>query len=382
MDRIYSPNYPQLYEPRQQCVYFVVPADATTCEFEVDLVTFNLEDSGKDFSDDPQQRAKCVKDFFQLPDRKRICGHVIFRRMYQFPKYHNRISMLYFHSDDQIEDKGYEIVVRQLPNTCNNTVGNNQNVYTISDPNLPFNPPTPVFTFNNASGLQPLNPSLPPNAFNFRSSASVPGRKSTAFASQLPGFLNDPRNVDSSGTIPLYFANGSLATRIPPLKPVDMIPFLKKGKTFVQKGSTGLDGKSVFAAIKSPLELNHILSNRFPESSLFGSKIQPSVISPRSDRLIDPASSMQLLPSYGCDQTVTREIEYIRSPNFPSNYPPVTRCIYSINKAANSVCQVRLHILTLDLEYTAGCKNDYLQIETTGEKLCGRSSQPETKGKK
>ena len=89
--------------------------------------------------------------------------------------------------------------------------------------------------------------------------------------------------------------------------------------------------------------------------------------------------SVQLQPTYNCDQVLSRNVEYIRSPNFPSNYPPVTRCIYSILKADNSVCQVRLQILSMDMEYTQGCKNDYFQIETTGERMCGRFSQPETR---
>ena len=364
--------------------------DTNTCEFELDLVQFTIEDSGKE--DDP--RGKCVKDFFQLPDRMRICGHVTFRKLFQFPKYHDRISMFYFHSDDQIENQGYEIVVKQIPNSCKNMTINNQNVYTVSDPNLPYNPPTPVFTYNNNSGLQPLNPvastfGFNPSPYDINRGKTITGieGKTSVIASQLPNFLNDPRNVDSSGTIPLYFANGTLATRIPPLKPVDMITFLKKGKTFVQKGSSGFDGKNLFTSIKTPNEWRDVLANRYPQSEIsrtFDSSDR--LISPRSDRTIsreaDPIlSPLQMQPTYNCDQVVTRPIEYIRSPNFPSNYPTVTRCIYSILKTDNTVCQVRLHVLSFDLEYTNGCKNDYLQVETTGEKLCGRFSQPETRGK-
>ena len=33
----------------------------------------------------------------------------------------------------------------------------------------------------------------------------------------------------------------------------------------------------------------------------------------------------------------------------------------------------------MDLEYTTGCKSDYFLLETTGEKICGHLSQPETR---
>ena len=141
------------------------------------------------------------------------------------------------------------------------TPGNNQNVY-VNDPNLRYNP-TPIYTYHNSTGYEPYNPNRypqpqPPVFTQFGGSGGgqpkTLGTKKTSSSfgplgpsySLVPNILNDPRNVDSSGTIPLFYANGSLATRIPPLKPVDMITFLKKGKTYAQKSGSSLLGMRVF----------------------------------------------------------------------------------------------------------------------------------------
>lgn len=398
-DRIYSPNYPNFYSPRQQCVYFIRPADASVCEFELDLVTFQLEDA-KAISNSIQDGAnQCTKDYLQLPDRSRICGRTNFRRIFPFPKYHDRTAMFYFTSDEQVEDRGYEIVLRQLPNTCTNqtygspgalpsgTTGNTQNVYTVNDPNIRYNP-TPVFTFHNASGIQPYYPQ-PGGPYGSGGQLQPPtiitsigggpktfgSKKSLGPSYSIVPVVNDPRNVDSSGTIPLYYANGSLATRIPPLKPVDMIPFLKKGgKGYALKSGSSIVSGGSYSGFNGP--------SQFGKLNLFNSPSDSGAFQPRSQSnsgLFESLSPPPLQHSYNCDQVVSRPVEYLRSPNFPSNYPTVTRCIYTILKLDNNVCQVRLQLLNMDLEYTTGCKNDYFLIETTGEKICGRISAPENR---
>lgn len=365
--------------------------DSKTCEFELDLVQFNLEPSSKQDGNTEE----CRKDYLQLPNRQKICGQHKFRRIFQFPNYHDRTAMFYFYSDDQIEDRGFEIIVRQLPNSCTNYSQQdyngsgvwNTNVYiptqnTIdSNTNQPPLQPTPVFTYDNGSGLQPYQPPFkPPDYYprkypeNFDTKVIIPSFPSY-WNSELPSILNDPKNVDSSGTIPLYFANGTLATRVPPMKPVDMIPFLKKGKTVIQKGSSG----RLFPAINNLNDFGAITSNRFPGPEDI---LQSSARLKKDDLEVEKLTSeINIQPAYKCDQIVTKPIEYIRSPNFPNNYPEITRCIYTIVKSDNSVCQIRLHLLSLDLEYTEGCKNDYLKIDTTGEKLCGRTKIPEVKSK-
>ena len=445
-ERIYSPNYPNFYRPRSQCVYFIRPANERVCEFELDLANFQIEDSKPSGGNSVVEH--CNKDFLQLPDRTRICGRSNFRRIFSFPKYHDRTAMLYFSADEQVEDRGYEIVVRQLANSCANNSGgsyypntiatnlnptgtaaggNTQNVYIVNDPNIPQQPqsnhprynPTPVFTYHNSSGIQPAFPYQP--VYNPGSSTGgvqpqtvitqvvVPSSKTFGFGngkkssplgpsySLVPNVLNDPRNVDSSGTIPLYYANGSLATRVPPLKPVDMITFLKKGgKTFVQKGFSGggggsptlisggsyagFDGSGGGGKGFSIGNANYQPFGRLNQASGgSGSSGSGSFTNRGFDNSLLSSDPQQLTPSYNCDQVLSRPVEYIRSPNYPSNYPPVTRCIYTLLKAEPSVCQVRLHLLALDLEYTTGCRSDYLQIETTGEKLCGRLAGPETR---
>ncbi|UXI19623.1 zinc finger protein [Sarcoptes scabiei] len=379
--RVYSPNYPNFYGPRMQCVFLVQPANSKICEFELDLIDFNLEPPQKLGADDG-----CQKDFVEMPDRRRICGRQKFRRIYQFPIYHDRTSMFYFRSDETIEDKGFEILVRQIPDSCSQVYtqnGNQQtwtkNIYVPNDPNVSqFLPPTPVFTYDNSSGLQPYQPGLKPSIsypqnpiLINRYPSGYGGVKTDVSSSRwnnripMPNVVNDPRNVDSSGTIPLFYQNGTLATRIPPLKPVDMIPFLTKDRRFSKKG--------IVAKFQS--EPNDF---RSLETESDQEIYQSSARLKEEPRFFDTAAD-NVVPIFNCDQILMRETEYIRSPNFPNDYPILTRCIYSIYKANIKICKIRLHILTLDLEYSRSCRNDYLQIESTGEKLCGILNKPETK---
>ena len=71
----------------------------------------------------------------------------------------------------------------------------------------------------------------------------------------------------------------------------------------------------------------------------------------------------------------------IQSSNYPIAYLPFTRCIYTIYKSSSSVCQINVHIEHFDIEPSVGCTNDYLLIESTGERLCG-SLTPETNRRK
>ena len=413
-----------LYPPRAQCVYLIRPANERVCEFELDLVQFQLEENSERSKKPPSTsqdyypslpRSQCKKDFLQLPDRTRICGRMNFRRIFNFPKYHDRTAMLYFSSDDSIEDRGFDIIIRQLPNSClnannnvgvgtssfnNSSAGLNQNVYVINnpsindDPNLRFFPPTPVYTYHNQTGLQPrYNPHQQGNKgittfVNYN--VNPPW-----FKSQQPGVVwNDPRNVDSTGTIPLYYQNGSLATRVPPLKPVDMISILKsKNQNYDPFGTKTSNkilpfGSRLTSAVASERSFNHNNEVQFiPRSINSNPAIAIGTAQPIiTTNTIDHHSNqlLQLQPLYSCDQVLSRTVEYIRSPNFPAHYPPVSRCIYTLLKSDNSVCQVQLQLLTFDLEYTPDCRSDYFQIETTGERLCGRifNSGPKTNNQK
>ncbi|KAK4293907.1 hypothetical protein Pmani_033429, partial [Petrolisthes manimaculis] len=78
-----------------------------------------------------------------------------------------------------------------------------------------------------------------------------------------------------------------------------------------------------------------------------------------------------IIPPGGCGGFVNSVTASIRSPNYPSNYPPNSDCRYIITKSSSDVCQLHVKILDLDLESSVGCTRDYLQIGSQ-DRLCGQ----------
>ncbi|XP_054153072.1 cubilin-like isoform X2 [Oppia nitens] len=230
---IHSLNYPQFYGPSQQCVYLVEPMDQNTCDYEIELLNFNIE-SSRDYL------GNCRKDFLQFPDGTRICGFSSTKRTFRFPKFRDRIGMFYFNSDDNHEERGYEIRVNQIINSCSH---NYDYGFTIKPP--------------------------------YMSSTSAP-----------------------------------------------------------------------YLTTQSP----YAYPNTYADNNTF----------------------------YNCNKMINSEIEVISSPNYPQNYPTVTRCIYTFVKSSY-VCQMKIKILDMDIENSKDCHHDYLLIESSGERFCGQFFKPEDK---
>ena len=85
-------------------------------------------------------------------------------------------------------------------------------------------------------------------------------------------------------------------------------------------------------------------------------------------------------PAY-CNKVITNQLDVITSPAFPQDYPSFSRCSYVIHRASPDICEVELLFLVFDLEMTSNCRADYLFVEQTDEKLCGRKSAFENKSK-
>jgi hypothetical protein len=75
-------------------------------------------------------------------------------------------------------------------------------------------------------------------------------------------------------------------------------------------------------------------------------------------------------PMTGCDAWLSGEKEVITSPSYPLEYPPSTRCTYTINRFMPDVCFVRLRFINFDLEPSPNCQSDYLYLEGNNERLC------------
>ena len=125
------------------------------------------------------------------------------------------------------------------------------------------------------------------------------------------------------------------------------------------------------------------LPNSCFQNHNYGFNVKPPVVtSTPASHSTTNYNFLQNNTYYNCDQIIGGEISLITSPNYPQNYPTSIRCIYTFLKSAPNVCQMRFKILDLDLEHIRDCHNDYLLIETTGQRFCGQFIQPEDKSKK
>ncbi|XP_022251869.1 cubilin-like, partial [Limulus polyphemus] len=77
--------------------------------------------------------------------------------------------------------------------------------------------------------------------------------------------------------------------------------------------------------------------------------------------------SARLLSS--CDLTFFEENFFLRSPNYPDNYPTFTVCHYEVRRVDNDICGLEMKFLKFDIEPSDSCVYDYLKVDE--KKLCG-----------
>ncbi|CAG2110476.1 unnamed protein product [Medioppia subpectinata] len=111
----------------------------------------------------------------------------------------------------------------------------------------------------------------------------------------------------------------------------------------------------------------------------YGFAVKPSFITSTPTPYLTTSYTTVNNTYYTCDEIISSEIHVITSPNYPQNYPAITRCVYTFLKSMANVCQMRIKILDMDLEHTRHCVSDYLVIESTGERFCGQFLQQEDK---
>ena len=88
-----------------------------------------------------------------------------------------------------------------------------------------------------------------------------------------------------------------------------------------------------------------------------------------SDSLQTPPISERVPVIPFCDQTFTTNQFTIRSPNYPKDYPASLYCRYTIRRPSEAVCGLEFKLKTFDLEDSAKCGKDFLEIDTG--KICG-----------
>ena len=85
-----------------------------------------------------------------------------------------------------------------------------------------------------------------------------------------------------------------------------------------------------------------------------------------------PPTPLRPVNRLPCDRMFTSKTGILTSPKYPRDYPSNLDCLYTLYPSGVDVCRVRLRFLNFDLERSHQCRNDYLLVQNTGEKLCGQ----------
>ena len=85
--------------------------------------------------------------------------------------------------------------------------------------------------------------------------------------------------------------------------------------------------------------------------------------------VVDPETRVKPLPTIQCDKVYTESFFEITSPLFPANYPNLITCQYTVIKQSKSVCQLEVHVVQFDLDYSEKCSGDHLDFD--GQIECG-----------
>ena len=92
--------------------------------------------------------------------------------------------------------------------------------------------------------------------------------------------------------------------------------------------------------------------------------------------VVDPETPVKP-PSFQCDKVFTDSFFELTSPLFPSNYPNLVNCQFTIVKQSKSVCQLEVHVVQFDLDYSENCSGDHIDFD--GRIECGPIQKKEIK---
>lgn len=311
-----SPGYPYGYPPNQHCLYRVWRADRSVCLIELDVQDFELN------------QRDCFRDYLDLPDGTQFCGQVSGTKLLQFAPGSETLR-LKFVSDAYGSGKGFNILLRQRPNSCRGPFHLGlcdqrlaAATSVVRSPGYPggYGPNlrcryTVLKLNRNVCRLQVLFKRFSlENSFGCRKDyLEMPDR--TRICGRYAGSRTYDFNRDS---VNLYFTTDGFQT------------------------DSGFE-----------IEVRQLLDSCLYPGTSSGSAGLPG----------------------SCDRTVSRDVEIVRSPGFPGDYPAGSRCVYRLRRSRPSVCQLRLDLVDFDVEDAPDCAADALLIESTGERLCGfRSS--------
>lgn len=306
-----SPGYPYGYSSYERCTYRVWRADSTVCVLELDI---------RDFMLGPRGYKGCTRDYLELPGGTHLCGAVSGTKLLEFGPGSNVLTMT-FVSDAYGSGRGFNIFLRQRSNSCG------------------FGP---TDRFPGGCDQQLLGSSgiiRSPNHPRYYG----PNQRCRYTIVRL-----NPNVCRAQITFRRFSLETSYGCR------KDYVELPDRSKLCGR-----YSGTKVFDFVQNAMNL-YFVSDNYIASSGFEIEVK---------QLLN--SCHQRTPQGSCDRTLQRDTDFLRSPDYPRDYPSNAYCVYTIRRSRSTVCRVRLDFLHFDLEDGIGCKSDALTIDSTGERLCG-----------
>ncbi|ROT83315.1 Cubilin [Penaeus vannamei] len=93
---------------------------------------------------------------------------------------------------------------------------------------------------------------------------------------------------------------------------------------------------------------------------------------------IGQSTSTDPITPGGCGGVVDASSATIQSPDYPAPYRPSLDCVFTALKSNPEVCQLYIRILDFEMEDSAQCTKDFLQVGAQ-ERLCGHRYPDETR---
>lgn len=340
---ILSPNYPSDYANFGTCKFTVRKLGSDVCALRLTLDDFELEES-----------ADCFNDYLLLPDGQKLCGSLPpdTVKTVSISRRHNSFTFI-FSSNEAKTARGFMIRVEQVRDSCTDDLPDSPLFPTDSQPEdfTPLGRPQPQF----GNGVCDLR--LSGVSSLVRSPGYPRGYPANLRCRYTVIRLN--RNVCR---LQVLFRRFSLENSFGCRK--DYLEMPDRSRICGRYA-----GSRTYDFNQDSVNL-YFTTDGFRTDSGFEIEIrqlQNSCLNPVAE---PPPSS----PG-SCDRTVSRDVEIVRSPSFPGDYPGGVRCVYRLRRSRPSVCQLRLDLVDFDVEDAPDCVADSLLIESTGERLCGfRSS--------
>ncbi|XP_023215823.1 cubilin-like isoform X2 [Centruroides sculpturatus] len=318
--RITSPNFPSGYPPGQICKYIIRRVNYRVCKIQLIFKTFHIEPSG----------SGCTKDYLELPDRSRLCGHYAPRKIFEFSS-GNDILSLKFMSDYYGSGRGFDIEVTQIPDSC----------------------------------IYPPHPPVSPR----------PGRCDQEVIGYSGRF--------TSPNFPAYYGANEYCIYTIRRPNIEVCVVELEFKVFdVEYGGSVCSRDHLELPDKTRL-CGRISGTRQikyegAEKSLILRFSSNAYSSGRGFdiRVLQKPNSCPTSPK-DCSYEIRGPYGRMTSPGFPRRYGPSLRCRYTIHRPDYSTCKVQLLFRVFDVSYSINCVQDYLELPDRS-RVCGSYIQTKT----